>query len=289
MTSAAPLPPAPAAPSWTAPAGGWDAHIHMLAAPDEFPPWPDAPAAPGGAPFQAHLAAFRAQQAAFGLDRALVVQSIVYGTDNSVTVEAVRALPGSAGIGLVTDDADDATLDRLVDWGIRGVRLNYVHGGVLSWDGVRAMAPRLAERGLHVQMLMNAHRHMAEIADDVAALPVPVVFDHLGWPDLSLGVAEPGFQRLRALVAEGHAHVKLSGLYRLCEAPYTAADEHVATLVAANPERCLWGSDWPHIMLGDATAPRPTDLWEALGRVVTSDTDRRRVLVEVPDALYAAP
>ena len=96
---------------------------------------------------------------------------------------------------------------------------------------------------------------MLEISDDIRALPVPVVIDHIGWPDLSLGVDEPGFQMLRSLLAEAHVWVKLSGAYRLCDPPYERADAAIRTLVTANPDQCLWASDWPHLMLADATLP----------------------------------
>ncbi|MEP4804633.1 MAG: amidohydrolase family protein, partial [Hyphomicrobiales bacterium] len=85
---------------------------------------------------------------------------------------------------------------------------------------------------------------------------------------------------------EGHCYVKLSGVYRLCEAPYEMADEAVAALVAANPERCLWGSDWPHLMLADAKMPDAGVLLNAFYRAVPNADDQKRILVENPAALY---
>ena len=268
MKPVAPLPPAPSVPAEQAAAGACDTHVHLLGGPEEFPLYPDRTEDPA-APFEDYLTRYRAHLAALGMEKGVIVQSIFYGTDNTVTVETIRKMgEGFCGIGLLTDAADDALLDRFVDWRLRGVRLNYVHGGVLTWDGAKAMAPRLAERGLHIQMLMNADRHMAELAPDLADLPVPVVFDHIGWPDLAKGVSDPGFQALCAALSEGHAWVKLSGLYRLCDAPYEEVDAHVAALVAANPERCLWGSDWPHIMLNGAQMPEGGTLLDAFHRVV---------------------
>jgi predicted TIM-barrel fold metal-dependent hydrolase len=121
------------------------------------------------------------------------------------------------------------------------------------------MAPKLAARNLHVQMLMHAHLHVEDLATQVAQMPVEVCFDHIDWPDLSLGMAHPGVQTLCRLLAEGQGWVKLSGLYRLCNAPYDATDARVAALAAANSERCLWGSDWPHIMHNGAQMPQ--DCW----------------------------
>jgi len=174
----------------------------------------------------------------------------------------------------------------VVDWNLAGVRLNYVHGGVLTWDGAKAMAPRLAERGLHIQMLMHADKHMEDLAADVKACPVPVVFDHIGWPKDIQTPDNAGFQALCRALAEGAAYVKLSGLYRLSNAPYDVLDAHIAALVAANPERCLWGSDWPHIMLNGAQMPQGADLWHAFLRAVPDPATRHHILVENPARLY---
>ena len=127
---------------------------------------------------------------------------------------------------------------------------------------------------------------MAELAPRVRALPVDVVFDHLGWPDLSLGVDEPGFAGLCRLLAAGDCWVKLSGVYRLAAAPFEAADAAEAALVAANPERCLWGSDWPHLMLGDAAMPDAGALLDAFHRAVPDAADRQRILVDNAARLY---
>lgn len=279
----------PAAPDRALPAGACDAHIHMVAGPGEFPLWDGRVEDPApGTLFEDWIGLYERHMAALGIDRVVVVHSILYGADNAVTKAAVARLgrDRARGIGLVDDRASEADLDALAEAGLCGVRLNYVHGGVLSWGGVTAMADRLKARGMHVQMLMNAHRHMAELEDGVRAMPVPVVFDHIGWPDVAAGPDEPGFRRLCALLADGKAFVKLSGLYRLADAPYEATDALVAALVRANPERCLWGSDWPHLMLADAKMPDAGALLNAFLRVVTDDETRRRILVDNPARLY---
>ncbi len=282
----APLPPAPV-PTTHAPPNACDTHVHLLAAPGELPLFEGRTEDPAQ-PYAAYLAGYKAHLAALGITRGVIVHSIFYGLDNTVTINAVRDMgPGFKGIGLLPDEATDADLDRFVDWNLAGVRLNYVHGGVLTWDGARAMAPRLADRGLHIQMLCHADQHMETLAPDIAACPVPVVFDHVGWPtDLSAGPDTPGFQALCRLLAEGHAYVKLSGLYRLANAPYAETDRFVQALVAANPERCLWGSDWPHIMLNGAEMPPANALWDAFHRAVPDAATRHHILVQNPAQLY---
>lgn len=281
------LPPVarPEAPEATIPDGACDAHVHMVA--DDFPLWDGRVEDPAQGSLADWVTRLETHLETLGMARVVIVHSILYGGDNGVTRAAVAALGDRArGIGLVRDGAPDTELAALAEAGLRGVRLNYVHGGILSWEGVREMAPRLAAHGLHVQMLMNAHRHLADLAEDVRSLDVPVVFDHLGWPDLTAGVAEPGFEILRQLVADGAAYVKLSAPYRLCPAPYDAASAAISTLVAANPDRCLWGSDWPHIMLGGAAQPDAGALLNAFLAAVPSTENRRRILTDTPAALY---
>jgi predicted TIM-barrel fold metal-dependent hydrolase len=166
------------------------------------------------------------------------------------------------------------------------VRLNYVHGGVLSWDGAKAMAPALAEHGLHIQMLLHADRHIEDIAEDIRALPVPLVIDHLGWPAGPLTPDSAGFQTLCALMAEGHVYTKLSAPYRMCDAPYEEVADCTRALIEANPERCLWGSDWPHVMLNGAQMPRAAQLLDAVDAVIPDEATRRRIFVENPTHLF---
>lgn len=281
-----PLPPAPIKPQHTAPSGACDSHVHLLAAPEEAPLYAGR-TEDTATSYADYLARYHAHLANLGCTRGVIVQSIFYGTDNTITARAVADMgAGFKGIGLLPDSAAEQDFDDFADWNLKGVRLNYVHGGVLTWDGARAMAPALADRNMHIQMLMNADKHMTDLEPDIAALPVPVVFDHIGWPDLTKGVQDAGFQALCAALKDGNVYVKLSGLYRMCDAPYGAVDEIVAALVAANPERCLWGSDWPHIMLNGAQMPDAATLWDAFHRVVTDTQTRTRILVDNPAALY---
>ncbi len=276
-------------PEYKAPVGAVDTHIHMLAGPDEFPLWENRVENPApGLDLDGFIRLYRAQMRTLGITRTVVVHSIVYGEDNSVTLAAIKKLGVSTtrGIGLLRDGATEAEIERLRRAGIMGIRLNYVHGGVLSWEGAKALAPMLAARGMHLQLLINAHRHMRDLFDDIRALPMPVVLDHIGWPNMGLGPSEQGFHLLLHLLSEGHIHVKLSGLYRLAEEPYTHSDPFVASLVRANPQHCLWGSDWPFIMLGDAKMPDAGKLLDAFHRTVPSARLRRRILVDNPAQLY---
>ena len=284
----APRPYAPSLPKKIAPIGACDTHAHMLAGPNDFPLWQGRVESPDPKmSFEEWLSQYKSHLQTLGCTRGILVHSIFYGSDNSVTVEAVRRLGCNfRGIGLLKDGANEMAVKKFADWRMAGVRLNYVHGGVLSWQGAQELAPILADYGLHIQMLMHAHIHMKEIFESIPRLPVPVCFDHIGWPDLNLGPMHEGIEGLCRLLGSGKVWVKLSALYRLAQKPYNETDEIVARLVKANPERCLWGSDWPHIMLNGAEMPKSGEMLDALFRVVSNDAERYQILVSNPAQLY---
>ncbi|MEM7696403.1 MAG: amidohydrolase family protein [Pseudomonadota bacterium] len=279
----------PARPTTAFPKDACDTHLHMLGAPGEFRLADKRAEDPApGLTFDDYVDRYRAVMETAGITRAVLVHSILYGTDNAVTFAAHDALGHDTTrvIALVTDDASDDHLTNLAQKGAVGIRLNYVHGGVLSWAGAKALAPKLADRGMHLQMLLNTDKHMAKVAADVEALPVPIVIDHIGWPDIAAGPDEPGFTTLRRLIGTGKVFVKLSGIYRLDDPPYDETDSFVAALVAENPAACLWGSDWPHIMLANAGMPPLSLLVDAFARAVPDEETRRQILVHNPAKLY---
>ncbi|WP_299042851.1 amidohydrolase family protein [uncultured Tateyamaria sp.] len=280
----APPPPAPTFVTTPLPAGAWDAHVHLLGGPEHALSPTRAQDPPSGITFEGWLGRYRAHLQALGCTRSLIVHSILYGTDNTVTLEAVRAMgDGFKGVGLLPDGAARADIRQFAENNMVAVRLNYVHGGVLTWDGARAMAPALADHGMHIQMLLHADQHIEQLADDIRALPVPLVIDHCGWPT-DLNPHAPGVDTLCALLAEGHVHVKLSAPYRLTD-DITETHPLMRRLIDANPEGCLWGSDWPHIMLNGAEMPQAATLADALSQITTPD-ERHKILVDTPARLF---
>ncbi|MGB1236173.1 MAG: amidohydrolase family protein [Planktomarina sp.] len=281
------MPPATKPSPKTMPENACDTHVHMVAGP-EFPLWDGRVENPAPGPdYDEWLKLYKDHIAALGCTRGVLVHSILYGTDNRVTLQAVKDLGnGFKGVGLLPDDASDKDLDAFADAGIKALRLNYVHGGVLTWDGAKALAPRLEDRGMHIQMLLHTHKHMVELTDDIRKLPVPLVVDHMGWPDLKLGEDDAGFDTLTQLLDEGCVHVKLSALYRLCPPPYGQADAFVTKLLSTNPDGLLWGSDWPHLMLNDATMPEGDAVMDTFLRTVTRDEHLQKILVDTPARLF---
>ena len=190
---------------------------------------------------------------ALHLSRVVIVQPSVYGTDNSCTLDGMRRLGAARarGVAVIGEATSDAELDAMHRAGIRGVRVNLETAGESDPDLARRLladaAARVAGRGWHVQVYTRLPV-IAALSEEVARLPVPVVFDHFGGAQAAGGVGQPGFSALLDLVRAGHAYVKVSAAYRSSNAAPAYADVAplARALIDANPERIVWGSDWPH-------------------------------------------
>ena len=196
-----------------------------------------------------------------GLDRVVLVQSVIYREDPAMTAAALAAMgPAARGVALLRPEVTDADLDALHAAGFRGVRLDLVHPGALRPADLTALAPRLARLGWHVQVFGRWAEHEALISDLAQRLPCPLVLDHLAYAGAG-GPRDPAFGRLLALLGEGALWVKLSSLYR--QGPPDALAPLVAALARANPARLLWGSNWPHVRW-DGPLPEEAELIEAV-------------------------
>jgi predicted TIM-barrel fold metal-dependent hydrolase len=170
------------------------------------------------------------------------------------------------------------------DRGARGVRFNMVSGNGTPEDQLDALARRLAPLGWHIQVYAQGDK-LAEIAPQLAKLPVEVVIDHCGGVKAALGTAHPQFTALLRLLDGGRAWIKLSS-YRASSAgaPWTDVAPNVRALAAAAPERCVWGTDWPHP--GMDPAPEAGALFDQFVEWVPDAAARQRILVDNPARLY---
>jgi predicted TIM-barrel fold metal-dependent hydrolase len=186
--------------------------------------------------------------------------------------------------------------------GFRGIRLNLATGGVndpnIGRPRFQAAVERVKARGWHIQLFTSLSM-IAAIKDLVAASPVPVVFDHFGGAQAELGLDQPGFADLLELVKFGKAYVKISGAYRASKLgpDYADAAPLARALIAANAERIVWGTDWPH---PDSVTPpghKITDVTPLFqiddGRLLNQlpvwapdETVRKTILVDNPARLY---
>jgi len=253
----------PATPvNFDVPAGACDCHTHIHGDPEKFPFFAGRVYTPEPASPEEMSALHRALH----VERVVIVTPSVYGTDNAATLFGIRARGATArGVAVIDDKTPEADLDAMGQAGIRGIRLNLATGGVndpgVGRPRFQAAVERVKARGWHVQ-LFTSLAMITAIKDLVASSPVPVVFDHFGGAQAELGTGQPGFSDLLDLVKSGKAHVKISGAYRASKlAPdYPDAAPLARALIAANPDRIVWGTDWPHPDSSTQPGRKPTDL-----------------------------
>jgi predicted TIM-barrel fold metal-dependent hydrolase len=270
-------------PSWRAPPLSCDCHFHIFGPYDRFP----LDAGRHYDPAPALIPAYLRVAEALGIERMVIVQPSVYGTDNACSLDAAArfGLDRARVVAVVDDGFDDAALRDLQAKGTRGVRFNAVSGNGTPLDQLDALARRIAPLGWHLQVYANGEI-LAELAPRLAVLPVEVVVDHMGGVRTADGLDGAGFRALLALLETGRAWVKLSG-YRISSAgpPFHDVAPFARALLDAAPDRCVWGTDWPHPSLSD-WMPEDGALFDRLGEWAPSAAERRRVLVDNPARLY---
>jgi predicted TIM-barrel fold metal-dependent hydrolase len=269
-------------------APGWDCHVHVFDA--------TLAAAPGHyRPVHRPLAEIEALAAAHGVGHLVLVQPSVYGSDNSLLLQALAQDPGRhRGVVVLGADIAERDLETMHAAGVRGVRFNLVSPvGQRAWTQgssgealvdarLEALAPRLALLRWHVQWYVRREQLGGVLARHrrPALHGVPCVLDHLGGIGADTDRDDPAWQALAALAALG-AWVKLSGWYRLgATAPYAALRPLVQRIAALFGERVLWGSDWPHTSFAPEAMPEYASTWSpvvsALGAAVAASLRQRR-------------
>jgi predicted TIM-barrel fold metal-dependent hydrolase len=281
------------------PAGACDCHTHIFGEPRRF----TFAAARVYTPEPASVAEMRALHRALHMERVVIVQPSVYGTDNACTLDAVQQLGSRArAVAVIDEHTPPAALDAMHAGGVRGIRLNLATSGqtdpVAARTRLQSAIKQLEGRGWHIQMYTGM-TVIDAIQPQIAASPIPIVFDHFGGAQAALGAGQPGFNALLGLVRSGKAYVKISGAYRSSNARPDYADVAplAKALIAANPQRILWGSDWPHPDSAIVAGRKATDIAPLLpiddGRVLNQlavwapdAAQRKTILVDNPARLY---
>ena len=238
--------------NFTMPPGACDCHTHIFGDPQQFPMIPTRVYTPE----TASIAEMQALHRALHTQRVVIVNPSVYGTTNECTLDAVkRQSPNARGVAVIDDKTTDAALDAMARGGITGIRVNLETTGVidpaLCRQRVQAAIDRIHTtmkgRNWHIELYTRLSVVEA-LKDIITASPVQIEIDHFGGAEAKLGVAQPGFDTLVGLVRSGKAYVKISAPYRSStQAPDSADVAPLAkALIAANPQRILWGTDWPH-------------------------------------------
>lgn len=283
--------------TWTAPVfrlppHACDSHAHVFGPYDRHPLAADRSYTPPEYPAERYIA----QLDRFGFERGVVVTASASGTDNGVLLDALARWPARLrGVAVPAPDTSDADLERWHAAGVRGVRVNLfkrdghaVYRNGVGLEAIEALAPRLAGLGWHLQVWVHAP-DLPELEPRLRALGLPLVVDHMGRMAAARGVADPGFQCLCRMLADGVAWTKISGADRNTGqgSPYADIDPFARALLAANLERVVWGSDWPHINYYEPSEmPDDGALLNLVARWLPDAAGREQVLVRNPAALY---
>ena len=253
----------PATPvNFDVPLGACDCHTHIHGDPEKFPFF-------GGRVYTPETALpeeMAALHNSLHIQRVVIVTPSVYGTDNSATLYGMQARGADArGVAVIDEKTPERDLDAMDRAGIRGIRLNLATGGTndpaVARQRLQTGIDRVKDRSWHVQLYTNL-KMISALKDAFAASPVPIVFDHFAGAQAALGPDQPGFADVLDLVKSGKAYVKISGAYRASKAApdYADAIALAKALIAANPDRIVWGTDWPHPDSVTPPGKQPTDV-----------------------------
>jgi len=284
----------PSKPTFTLPAGAIDAHCHVFGPGNQFPYAPERKYTPCDASKE-QLFALRDH---LGFARNVVVQATCHGADNSAMLDALQQADGRArGVATVRRDVSDDELQRLHAAGVRGVRFNYIKRLVDSTpkDELKEIAQRVAPLGWHVVIYFEAV-DLPELWEFFTSLPVTLVVDHMGRPDVTKPVDGPEFQLFVRFMRENpNVWCKVTCPERLSSTGPAALDGERAAyrdvvpfarhLVENFSDRVLWGTDWPHPNL---TGHMPDDglLVDFIPHIAPTAALQRKLLVENPRRLY---
>ena len=274
-------------PRLVCPPGAVDCHVHVYGPESRYP---IAPTARFRAP-DALPADLNRVHGILGISRCVLVQPSTYGTDNRCHLDAAAALGRPARVIVsVPFDVSDAELRRLDSLGACGARFAVGHPGGPSFEDIARLADRIAPLGWHLEFHIRREPGdddtLARAEKTLRSLPVDLCIAHVASLEPERGLQQPDMDFLRDWLRSGRCWLKLSGGYRVsAQAPYRDVIPLAAALVAARPDRMLWGSDWPHVEV-KGPMPQTTDQLDYLLDWVPDATIRDRILVENPVAFY---
>jgi 2-pyrone-4,6-dicarboxylate lactonase len=281
--------PTPAAPRLRLPPGACDSHVHVFGPATRFPFAPGRHLTPVDAPRETLFALHRT----LGISRCVIVQSMVHGFDNRVVEDAIEAGHGNyLGVALVPVNVADAELARLARIGMRGVRFHFGRPGAGSPDieAVIGLTWRLKPLDMHLQVHFQSSL-IHDLAEPLSRCAVPVVIDHMGRVDATLGPDHADFAALMHLLRNPLFRVKVSGIDRIDAQvqgqmlpTYVHGIELARRLVQAHPEQCLWGTDWPHP--NHTHVPDDAFLVDALALIAPTPELQQQLLVTNPAHFY---
>jgi predicted TIM-barrel fold metal-dependent hydrolase len=287
MTDAPCLPfdPVLPVPRQRLPSGSCDCHFHVFEDVQRYPLAQGRSYTPAAAP----MADFQRMMAATGIERAVLVQPSVYGSDHTLFVDMLREHRAwLRGVAVVRADTPERDIEAWHRAGSRGSRVNALYAAGAPVAEIEAIVQRIRPQGWHLQVCIDVDAQ-PQLLERIVDMGAPVVVDHIGHLPAERAAASPGFANLVSLLREGRVWAKLSGPYRLTAQRSGFSDVRplVDRLVQANPSRLVWGSDWPHPSIA-APMVNDTDLANLACEWLADPTLRQAVLVSNPTKLYWA-
>jgi 2-pyrone-4,6-dicarboxylate lactonase len=288
MTEIAPVPtyhPAPSKPKLPLPPRACDTHCHVFGPRGAFPYSPNRTYTPADAPKESLFALHDL----LGIERAVIVQPGIHGSDHRATADALASRPGRyRAVALLAPDVDDGEIANLDRAGFCAVRFNFMPhlGPGTPMEDVLRLAGRLAEFGWHLQIHTESSLIEA-LAPGLRQSPVPVVIDHMGRVDASEGLDQRPFRALMELLEDDRFWVKVSGCERASRQPppHSDAIPFARRLVETYGDRVLWGTDWPHPNFR-AEPPDDGALVDLLSEIAPTQAQRQALLVDNPQRLF---
>ena len=271
--------------TFTPPPNACDAHCHIFGPGHQFPFSDDRTYTPP----DSGLEQFEILQTRLGLSRAVFVQASCHGIDNSAMVDAIRRGNGRyAGVAMIDESFSAAHIGALHDVGVRGTRFNFVAhlGGAPEPDVFWRLVDRVQPFGWHIVLHFDA-TDLPSYADLFDRMPCRYVIDHMARVPVAGGLEQEPFQQLLELMQDDRCWVKISGAERLTAdgpPPYNDVAPYAQALIAAAPDRILWGTDWPHPNVRHM--PDDGDLLDLLATFAPHDATRTKILVNNPERLY---
>lgn len=272
-------------PKFTPPPLACDAHCHIFGPGSRFPYAKDAPYLPPDSPFEA----LQDLHGKLGLERAVIVHASCHGSDMRVTLDAIARSKGAyRGTAIIDEKITEKDFQRMHDGGIRAVRFNFVKhlGGRPDMAFFDKTVQRVKAMGWHLILHLDAS-DLVEFQDLFGRIPVPMVIDHMGRVKAAGGLEQEPFRILLSSLRNENIWVKVCGAERVSSMgpPFADAVPFAQALIAAAPERILWGTDWPHPNVG-AHMPNDGDLVDLFAQMAPDPAIQRRILVENPARLY---
>jgi len=266
-----------------------DTHLHIFGNREKYPLVALLRSEPPDAPLKRFLEEAEAE----GVTRMVFDQPSHYGLNNSCILDAIETvgLDRARAIAAVhADTVTDAELKALDARGVRGIRVNFgyrstdraITGQVV--EQAKKLAPRAAALGWHLEFLVP-NWSLKELIPVLENLPCDFSVGHMGVFPAALGVKQEGFADFLRLHGGGRCWVKFTGVYRISKlSDFSDIAPLAEAFVTNNPERIVWGTDWPFLSHFDTvTYPKLMQLFESW---VPDAANQRKILVTNPSKLF---